>query len=116
MAHLTIEGSIYDGFAVHGYCEGFTVANVEKNTYIYAEAKLFYNVTFDNFDLNAKLMSGEKIGAGGIYNIIKSHKTNSGVIIVDECTLDTLLLTLTPAQDNCYFKMIENTKNITARR
>lgn len=21
MAHLTIEGSIYDGFAVHGYCE-----------------------------------------------------------------------------------------------
>lgn len=21
MAHLTIEGSIYSGFAVHGYCE-----------------------------------------------------------------------------------------------
>lgn len=98
-----------DNFVI-GYCEGFTVANVEKNTYIYAEAKLFYNVTFDNFDLNAKLMSGEKIGAGGIYNIIKSHKTSSGVIVVDECTLDALLLTLTPAQDKCYFKMIENTK------
>lgn len=78
-----------DNFVI-GYCEGFTVANVEKNTYIYAEAKLFYNVTFDNFDLNAKLMSGEKIGAGGIYNIIKSHKTSSVVIVVDECTLDAL--------------------------
>lgn len=94
-----------DNFVI-GYCEGLTVANVEKNTYIYADAKLFYNVTFDNFDLNAKLMSGEKIGADGIYNIIKSHKTSSGVIVVDECTLDALLLTLTPAQDNCYFKMI----------
>lgn len=99
-----------DNFVI-GYCEGLTVANVEKNTYIYAEAKLFYNVTFDDFDLNAKLMSGEKIGAGGIYNnIIKSHKTSSGVIVVDECTLDALLLTLTPAQDNCYFKMIEDAK------
>lgn len=101
-----------DNFVI-GYCEGFTVANVEKNTYIYAEATLFYNVTFDNFDLNAKLMSGEKIGAGGIYNnIIKSHKTSSGVIVVDECTLDALLLTLTPAQDDCYFKMIEDANTV----
>lgn len=84
------------------YIVGDWTSVKDKSTFFERELLL---VTFDNFDLNAKLMSGEKIGAGGIYNnIIKSHKTSSGVIVVDECTLDALLLTLTPAQDDCYFK------------
>ena len=48
-----------------------------------------------------------KIGVGGYYSRLKKHE-DDGLIIVDECTLREVSITLAPVHEEYYLKIVED--------
>lgn len=83
------------------------VAEVTKdNKGLIAKVTIIPNRYFFGDDIINEIFEdiGGKIGAGGYFNSIKTHK-DENLIIVDEATLRAVSLTLAPACEACYFEI-----------
>lgn len=84
-------------------------ANVTRDDKgLFAKAETFSNEMIGAEDLRSIFENG-KIGAGGFYNLIKTH--NDGpIIVVDEAKLWEVALLLDPVNKEYSFEIIEDEK------
>lgn len=84
-------------------------ANVTRDDKgLFAKAETFSNEIIGVEDLNSIFEDG-KIGAGGFYNLIKTHNDGS-IIVVDEAKLNEVALVLGPVNGEYSFEIIEDEK------
>ena len=84
-------------------------ANVTKDDKgLIAKAETFSNEFIGVEDLISIFENG-KIGAGGFYNLIKTHNDGS-IIVVDEAKLWEVALLLDPVNEEYSFEIIEDEK------
>lgn len=84
-------------------------ANVTRDDKgLFAKAETFSNEFIGVEDLRSIFEDG-KIGAGGFYNLIKTHNDGS-IIVVDEAKLWEVALLLDPVNEGYSFEIIENEK------
>ena len=84
-------------------------ANVTRDDKgLIAKAETFSNEFIGVEDLRSIFENG-KIGAGGFYNLIKTHNDGS-IILVDEAKLWEVALLLDPVNDEYLFEIIKDEK------
>ena len=84
-------------------------ANVTRDDKgLFAKAETFSNEFIGVKDLNSIFEDGE-IGAGGFYNLIKTHNDGS-IIVVDEVKLWEVALLLDPVNEKYSFEIIDDEK------
>lgn len=84
-------------------------ANVTRDDKgLFAKSETFSNEFIGVEDLRSIFENG-KIGAGGFYNLIKTHNDGS-IIVVDEAKLWEVALLLDPVNEEYSFKIIEDEK------
>ena len=84
-------------------------ANVTRDDKgLFAKAETFSNEFIGVEDLRSIFENG-KIGAGGFYNLIKTHNDGS-IILVDEAKLWEVALLLDPVNDEYLFEIIKDEK------
>lgn len=84
-------------------------ANVTRDDKgLFAKAETFSNEFIGIEDLRSIFEDG-KIGAGGFYNLIKTHNDGS-IIVVDEAKLWEVALLLDPVNEEYSFEIIDDEK------
>lgn len=84
-------------------------ANVTRDDKgLFAKAETFSNEFIGVEDLRFIFENG-KIGAGGFYNLIKTHNDGS-IIVVDEAKLWEVALLLDPVNEEYSFEIIDDEK------
>lgn len=84
-------------------------ANVTRDDKgLFAKAETFSNEFIGVEDLRSIFENG-KIGAGGFYNLIKTHNDGS-IIVVDEAKLWEVALLLDPVNEEYSFEIIDDEK------
>ena len=86
---------------------GFANATIDDKG-LSAKAETFSNEFIGVEDLISIFENG-KIGAGGFYNLIKTHNDGS-IIVVDEAKLWEVALLLDPVNEEYSFEIIEDEK------
>lgn len=84
-------------------------ANVTRDDKgLIAKAETFSNEFIGVEDLRSTFKDG-KIGAGGFYNLIKTHNDGS-LIVVDEAKLNEVALVLDPVNERYSFEIVKEDK------